>query len=351
MKILIFGGTGAIGVPLVYLLKKEGHELYVTSRRKRISEKNLNYIQGNAKDDSFFNSIINDEYDAVIDFMVYGSAELKKRLDRLLEHTKQYIFFSSSRVYAESKIPITEKSARLLDCCTDTEYIQTDEYALAKAKEENLLLEHKNKNWTIIRPYITYNNYRLQLGVYEKENWLYRVLKDRTLVLPWDIANKKTSLTYGPDVAAAILNLIGNEKAFGEIFHVVNSEPITWADILKIYSDVIEERTGKRIKVKIIDNSLGLQMMWNSWQIKYDRLYNRIFDNSKIESVCGKYSYKDIRTGLEECLNHFLDKPVWLNMNWRYEAWSDKITKEHTALKEISQLRSKAGYIKCRYLL
>ena len=34
MDILILGGTGAMGVPLVEILKKEGHELYVTSRRK-----------------------------------------------------------------------------------------------------------------------------------------------------------------------------------------------------------------------------------------------------------------------------------------------------------------------------
>lgn len=350
MDILILGGTGAMGVPLVEILKREGHELYVTSRKQMTSRDNLHYIQGNAKDQAFFASLLNRKYDVIIDFMVYGTDELEKRLTKLLSHTSQYCFFSSSRVYAESKQPITEDSPRLLDVCTDQEYLHTDEYALAKAREEDLLRKSKEKNWTIIRPYITYNDYRLQLGVYEKENWLYRALQGRTIVLPKDIADRKTSLTYGPDVAAAIKNLIGNEKAYGQAFHVVNTESLTWEEILEIYLDIIEKETGKRPKVKIIDNSLGLQKSWNPWQIKYDRMYDRIFDSSKIQKVCGTYYYKDIKSGLKECLGNFLDCPKWLGFNWRYEAWADKVAGEHASIREIVGLRTKAGYIKRRYL-
>lgn len=350
MEILILGGTGAMGVPLVEILKREGHEIYVTSRKQMTSRDNLHYIQGNAKDPDFFVSLLNRKYDVIIDFMVYGTDELERRLPELLSHTDQYCFFSSSRVYAESKQPITEESPRLLDVCTDQEYLHTDEYALAKAREEDLLRKSKEKNWTIIRPYITYNDYRLQLGVYEKENWLYRALQGRTIVLPKDIADKKTSLTYGPDVAAAIKNLIGNEKAYGQAFHVVNTESLTWGEILDIYLDIIERKTGKRSKVKMIDNSLGLQKVWNPWQIKYDRMYDRVFDSSKIQEVCGTYHYKDIKSGLEECLGNFLDNPKWLSFNWRYEAWADRVAGEHASISEIKGWKTKAGYIKRRYL-
>lgn len=54
--------------------------------------------------------------------------------------------------------------------CRDEDYIKTDEYALQKARQENILLGSKYKNWTIIRPYITYNKERLQLGVLEKKS-------------------------------------------------------------------------------------------------------------------------------------------------------------------------------------
>ena len=51
------------------------------------------------------------------------------------------------------------------------------------------------KNWTIIRPYKTYNNNRLQLGMYEKEEWLYRLMMGKTLVFPTELKKRKTTLT------------------------------------------------------------------------------------------------------------------------------------------------------------
>lgn len=74
-------------------------------------------------------------------------------------------------------------------------WIATDEYALAKARQENILLTTNKKNWTIIRPYKTYNNNRLQLGMYEKEEWLYRLMMGKTLVFPTELKKRKTTLT------------------------------------------------------------------------------------------------------------------------------------------------------------
>lgn len=56
----------------------------------------------------------------------------------LLEATKQYFYFSSARVYANSDV-LTEDSQRLLDSNIDLQYVQSDEYAIAKAKQEDIL--------------------------------------------------------------------------------------------------------------------------------------------------------------------------------------------------------------------
>lgn len=350
MNVLVLGGTGAMGTPLVHLLKDAGHEVYVTSRRDIPSDKNLHYLQGNAKEENFFTSLLHQDYDAIVDFMVYGYRELEKRLPLLLAHTRQYIFFSSSRVYASSNTPLTESSPRLLDVCRDEAYQKTDEYALAKAREENLLLNGDKKNWTIIRPYITYNDQRLQLGVYEKENWLYRALQGRMIVLPADIADKKTVLTYGLDVATVVARLIGNEKAFGQVFHIVNQETTTWRNVLEIYLDAIENRTGTRPKVKFVNDSQGLQKIWNPWQIRYDRLYDRTFDSSKVNQICGTYHYKSMEEGLRECLNRFLDQPKWLGINWHFESWADRESGEVASLGEIKRLKTKFAYTIRRFL-
>lgn len=351
MEVLVFGGTGAMGVPLVNLLSQRGHTVYVTTRSQKQNSENVTYLCGNAKDPKFFKELMKRKYNVIVDFMVYGTEELRQRLDSLLDHADQYFFFSSSRCYADSNVAIREDSPRLVDVCKNPEYLATDEYGLAKGKEENLLFDSKKKNWTIIRPYITYNAYRIQLGVYEKENWLRRALEGRTIVFPEDIASKKTSLTFGPDVAGAVVELIGNEQAYGQAFHITTAESHTWGEILDFYCEKIEQKTGKKPKVKMVKDSIGLQKVWNPWQIRYDRLYNRTFDNSKIEFVRGKYNYKPCFEGLGECLDNFLEHPKWLfNSNIRYEAWCDRQAGEFTPLNEITGHFNKLRYLKWRFI-
>lgn len=349
MKILVLGGTGAMGTPLVKMLQYSGNKVYVTTRTGKKTEDGVCYIAGNAHQEEFVKKLVREGYDAIVDFMVYGSAELEKRLPLLLDNTRQYFFLSSARVYADTPGLLTEETPRLLDVCKDRKYLETDEYALAKARGENLLRNSGRKNWTIIRPYITYNSQRLQLGVYEKENWLWRALNKRTIVLPKDIVDRTTTMTYGPDVAGALVKLIGKTEGYGEIFHIATGECATWGQILNIYLDVIEKRTGIRPSVLMIENSGQLQKIWNPAQIQYDRLYDRKFDGAKLENVCGKINFKSLRSGLTECLEAFLDDPKWFGINWRYEAWADRSTGERVRIRDIAGKKNKLEYINWRY--
>ena len=154
MKILVLGGTGAMGVHVTELLSATGHEVAVTSRRFREPRNGVEYVQGNAKDPLFLNGLLAEHWDAVIDFMVWSSSEFRERCASFLASTDQYVFLSSYRVYADSPV-ITEESPRLLDACEDGEYLATDEYALAKARCEDALVMSGRKNWTIVRPAIT----------------------------------------------------------------------------------------------------------------------------------------------------------------------------------------------------
>jgi nucleoside-diphosphate-sugar epimerase len=350
LKILVLGGTGAMGVPLVKILEQQQHTVCITSRSKKKSSGHLRYIQGDAKDYKFFISLLSETYDVIVDFMIYESSDFEQRLPLLLESTRQYFFFSSSRVYAQTEGLIKEESPRLLDICNDENFLETDEYALSKAREENLLKNSSKRNWTIIRPYITYNNERLQLGVYEKEDWLYRALNGYSIILPKDIAEKTTTLTYGDDVANVVVKLIGNDKAFGETFHIASKQFSTWKQVLEIYLKVIEKKTGIKPKVKFVENSKELLKVWNHPdQIRYDRLYNRKFDDEKIQNVCGPIQFKDLYVGIEECLSDFLENVQWKNMNWKFEAWADKVSHERQPILSIPGKRTKLCYAKWRY--
>ena len=291
-----------------------------------------------------------ESWDVIVDFMIYKEIEFKERIDLMLDATSHYIFLSSSRVYNESHVPITEGTARLLDNSADAEYLSTTEYALSKARQENMLVTSSRKNWTIVRPYITYSEKRMQLGNLEKENWLYRALQGRTIVFSEDIKEHLTTLTYGLDVSKGIASLLHNPKAFGEIYHITNETSVKWDDVLGIYLNVLEEKTGKRPKV--IYQELSDYLTWNKgkYQIIYDRLFNRRFDNKKINDFVNTKEFISVQNGLRSCLIKFLDNPEFLNINWRSEAIKDRYTNERTLLKEIKGFKQKIEYLTYRYL-
>ena len=352
MKILVLGGTGAMGVALVELLAERGDEVYVTSRSNHDNRKNVTYVTGNAHDMAFVKQLLKNPYDVIVDFMIYSLAELEERIDILLGGTKQYFFLSSSRVYAESDERITENSGRLLDVTTDEIYLGTKEYALAKAREENLLMNSQYNNWTIIRPYITYSNIRLQLGTQEKEYWLYRALHRRSIVFSNEVVKKFTSLTYGYDVSRTMVELIGNEKALGECIHIVTHEIVRWSDVLEIYLDVIEDELGYRPKVFLINYDLGMvDLLGNKYQYKYDRLFNRTFDSNKVNEICNnRINYVGVKEGLSTCLREFINGDrKFRRINWKFEAYADRICKEKTKLKEIDTFKNKMKYLIFRY--
>ena len=148
-------------------MNNQGEDVYVTTRRERKGV-GITYIQGNAHETAFLSDILRKyHFDVLIDFMIYNTSEFADRVDLLLSSVGQYIFLSSSRVYADSETPITENSPRLLDVYKDEEYLKTDEYALSKARQEDILHRSGNYYWTVIRPYITFSEIRLQLGVLE----------------------------------------------------------------------------------------------------------------------------------------------------------------------------------------
>ncbi|EKO3621486.1 hypothetical protein P0F04_003281 [Vibrio metschnikovii] len=345
MKILVLGGTGAMGVHLVRILVEQGHEVFVTSRHRSGIFDNVNFIQGNAHNLDFLSGLLNQGWGAIVDFMVYNTPEFQWRYFLILGATKQYFFISSSRVYANSDEPLKETSPRLLDVIEDKDYLNTDEYALTKARQENLLFESGRKNWTIIRPYITYDDERLQLGVLEKEDWLYRVLQGRSIVVSKDIQHRNTTLTSGQDVARSICALIGKESALGEAFHITNNQSITWRQVLEVYQRVLSEHG---LNVNIVEQELEVFLAWRKgkYQIIYDRLFNRTFNNEKINRFTSTANFISPQQGLEQCLANFINNKScsFHSIDWREEALKDRAVRESTSLTEISGMKQKIKY-------
>lgn len=350
MKILLLGGTGAMGTHLKEILVDSGNDVYITSRKQHEGGVHLKYIQGNAHEIDFLSLVLQEDWDAIVDFMVYSTHEFKQRVDMLLNSAKQYIFISSSRVYANSDTPITENSVRLLDCSIDNTFLATDEYSLKKAREEDVLTNHIKNNYTIIRPYITYSEHRLQLEDLEIQQWLPRAIDGRSIVLSDDISDHYTTLTYGRDVAKGIASLIGNEKVFGETFHITCGESLKWKDVLAIYLDTLEESTGIRPKVKWIKSSLKANRDESKYQVLYDRLYDRIFDNSKILSFSPYLTFVSPKEGLKNCLKSAIQSNNSKQFSIGSEAVFDRISGERMSLSSFNSYPQLIKYLMYRYL-
>lgn len=347
-SMLILGGTGAMGAHLVNELKNSQWLITVTSRTERPSEANITYVKGNAHETEFLKSLLDKRFDVIIDFMAYTTKEFETIYRAFLSSCSQYVYLSSSRAYNDSILPLTEDSPLLFNTCNDTNYLVTDEYALAKGRQEKILRESGFSNYTIIRPYITYSEQRLQLGVLEKEEWLYRAMKGRTIVFSKDIAQKQTTLTYGRDLSNSLISLLGNEESLGEAFHITVDQTISWSEVLNIYVQEIERFTGKQVKVFMQEHSHNLSLPHRKWQVMYDRLFNRTFNNSKIKQFSDTDTFILPQEGLRLCIQACMSTPKFNNINWKEEAYYDRLTGEWAKLSEFSSWKLAVKYYLCR---
>ena len=257
-RILLLGGTGAIGASVAPELLRRGFSVYITSRSAHASnEPGVTYLQGNAKDEAFLDELLAERFDAIIDFMIYTTESFSARYEKLLSSTEHYVFLSSYRVYGDNgSKPITEQSPRLLDSVNDPEYLKTDEYGLTKARQENILRAGTRKNFTIIRPAITYAGDRFQLGTMEANEFLVRVKDHKTVIFPKEMLKKQATMTWAGDVGKMIARLVLNEKAYGETYTAATAEHHTWGEILKTYRRILGMRT-KLVSLDPIGASSG----------------------------------------------------------------------------------------------
>lgn len=269
-----------MGNHLAQILAARGEEVTVTSRSKRMNHDGVSYIAGNAQSSEFLSNVLQGGYNVVVDFMVRPSAGFFETARHIMESTDQYVFVSSYRVYADSPV-LTEGSPRLLDVSNDRDYLATDEYALAKARCENMLKESGYGNWTVVRPGITFDGSgRFQLGTLESGVWMLRALHGIPVMFPNEMLAKETTLSWGGDVARMIAGILGSSDALGEAYIVAASESLTWAEVVEVY----RERTGLELALCSIREYE--RVVGGHYQIWLDRMLDRRIDNAKIMRAC-----------------------------------------------------------------
>jgi len=330
-KILVLGGTGAMGVYLVPKLAERGYRVDVVSLDDVVSDNpNINYIKMNALDDAPIYELLKNEYNAIVDFLIYANPRknFKERMKMFLENTEHYLYFSTYRIYANDKI-ITENSPRLWNVSEDKEFLQesADEYSLYKAIGEDMLVESGYKNWSIIRPAITYSKFRYQLTTLEAHVVIYRMANNKTILLPQEAMDKQATMSWAGDVAEMLARIILNKEAYGEAYTVATAEHHTWSEIADYYTEI------GGLKYKTVDAKTYVDVCFAGskfagWQLKYDRMFDRVIDNSKILNVTGmkQSELMPLRKGLEYELSRLPKNHIWRlsDINTRIDAFLQK---------------------------
>lgn len=308
-KILVLGATGAMGKYLIPYLAEAGHAVDAVSLDEMQSPwGNVKYIKADAKDQTVLKEMLEKNYDAVVDFMIYRTADLVSYLPLFLNHSGHYLYLSSYRIYDDKEHPVRETSPRLLDSADDLILRNSDDYSVYKARGENIVRTFPKERWTIIRPAITYSLMRYQLVTLEAAHTVGRAFAGKKVVVPEQARCKLATMSWAGDVARMIDRLLFNEKAFGETFSVCTAEHHTWGEIADYYREICGLQAvwvDKEDYLRIISTDPYASAA--RWQLEVDRLFDRDMDNSKVLAATGMKQaelmplYDGLKKEIERC--------------------------------------------------
>ena len=296
-RILVLGATGAMGKYLVpYLLDMGWVVDAVAMDEFPLAHKNLHSIAMSLPEDNddAIDELLKNEYAAVVDFLIYHNTDVNfaRRMPKFLDGTDHYIYLSSYRTYANEEHPIKETSPLLIDVLPPEEIAtHPNDYALYKARGERMLRASGKKNWTAIRPAITYSVGRYQLVTCEANVVYTRAMEGKTVLLPEEAMGVQATMSWAGDVAKMIARLILNPAAYGETYTVSTAEHNEWRTVAEYYKKLIGlkyETIPAEEFIPIMANPARADgLVGARWQLCYDRLFDRVMDNSKILNVTG----------------------------------------------------------------
>jgi nucleoside-diphosphate-sugar epimerase len=282
MRILFIGGTGLISSACSELALERGHELFILNRSRSgkyplpAGAKLLRAdVHGSLED--LENCLGNRQFDSVVDWIAYTPDDIERDIGLFSQKTGQFVFISSASAYQKppANYRITE------DTPLENPYWQ---YSRDKIACENRLMEEYRKDGfpvTIIRPSLTYGPSQIPLSV---GSWQHpytivdRIKKGKELIVPGD-GTSLWVLTWNGDFARGFLGLIGNEKAFGESFHITSDEVLTWN---KIYIELYDALGVDPNIVHVPSDLIAAYWPQATGSLLGDKANSAVFDNSKI---------------------------------------------------------------------
>lgn len=293
-RALLIAGGGTLGTYTAKELLRLGHKVDAICLEDKISDnKNLTYIKAKADDEYLKNFLANKHYDGIVNFIHYNEPEDYEPIHAILtEHTDHLIFLSSYRVYSNANV-VTENTPFLLDVVKDDEkFIQTEKYAISKARCEKFLRNNNyKKNFTIVRPVISFSSLRFDLIMTSGREILDAAKNNKPIILPSEAKRFIAGLDWAGNTGKIIANLMFKKECIGEAYTITSAQNVTWEEVADYYTQL----TGCKFewKEKIYPHE--------DYRWTYDRAYNRKIDNNKVLKATGlvKGDFTPIKEGIK----------------------------------------------------
>ena len=308
-KVLLIAGGGTLGTYTAEeLLRLGAYVDVICPEEKHSHNERLMFYQSYATDEFLKELFSKNHYDGIVNFIHYPDSDDYKPVHKLLsDNTDHLIFLSSYRVYADLEHPIKETSPRLLDISDDEEFLAKEEYALSKAKAEDFIINESNtKNWTIVRPVISFSDRRFDI-VTTNQRVIFEYKKlGKTMLLPEGAKNLTAGLDWAGNTGKLIANLLLKKETLGQTYTISSAQNLTWGEVAEIYTRLIGVKFEWIDSDEWLNNPECVKSHYAYWGAVYDRFFDRKIDNSKVLKATGLNS--DDFLSIEEGVKIELDK-------------------------------------------
>ena len=320
MRALITGGAGFIGSHLAEALLDAGHEVEVVDDLSTGSMENIEHLKNRRGFQYVIDSVTNedllaeqtDRCDVVfhlaaavgvkliverpvhtIETNVHGTEVVLTQANKNSQKKKLVIVASTSEVYGKStEIPFREDADLRLGATWKHRWA----YACSKALDEFLALAYwKEKKLPVIVVRLFNTVGPRQTGQYGMvvPNFVRQALAGQPITVFGD-GSQSRSFTYVGDVVDALMRLVDEPKAVGEVFNVGNGQEIS---ILGL-AEKIKEMTGSQSEIV---------------KVPYDQAYGegfedmprRVPDITKLQKFTGYEPKVQLTEILPRVIAHF----------------------------------------------
>jgi UDP-glucose 4-epimerase len=320
MRALSTGGAGFIGSHLAEALLDAGHEVEVVDDLSTGSMENIEHLKNRHGFRCVIDSVTNEDLIAeqtdrcdvvfhlaaavgvkliverpvhTIETNVHGTEVVLTQANRSSQKKKLVIVASTSEVYGKStEIPFREDADLRLGATWKHRWA----YACSKALDEFLALAYwKEKKLPVIVVRLFNTVGPRQTGQYGMvvPNFVRQALSGQPITVFGD-GSQSRSFTYVGDVVDALMRLVDEPKAIGEVFNVGNGQEIS---ILGL-AEKIKEMTGSQSEIV---------------KVPYDQAYGegfedmprRVPDITKLQKFTGYEPKVQLTEILTRVIAHF----------------------------------------------